>query len=467
MHDELSVPATHFFVLHLMFNSLSMELLFLVPVVCLLLIQVVLLLRRTPSFGSDTGFQQIERSLRDGIESIRREQQEEFARSRQEQMQILGELRAELLGSQRENRSELANSFASFEDSRRRDVHEQQEFQRGRFSDLVAAQERIRLETAATLDTIRNTVENRLASLQEHNAAKLEEMRLTVDEKLQATLEKRLSESFRQVSERLQKVHEGLGEMKSLATGVGDLKKVLSNVKTRGVLGEMQLQNILASLLAPEQYEENVATRDGSRERVEFAVRLPGKDDDGDVVLLPIDAKFPLEAYYRLVEAGEIGDAALVKQASKEIETEIRRCAREISDKYLNPPRTTDFGILFLPVEGLFAEVVRNTALLETLQREYNIIVTGPTTLAALLNSLQMGFRTLAIQKRTSEVWKVLSQVKREFATFGDVLTRAQNKLTQASSEIDRLVGVRTRKIQHTLRSIDQDSTDELEEPEL
>ena len=446
-----------------MFNAVSLEALILVALFVLLILQIILMLRSSTSGENQHDLQSIERFVREGIDSLRREQQEEFTRSRQEHVQALGDLRAELMASQRENRSELANSFKTFEDSRRREVHEQQEFQRSRFSDLVAAQDRVRIETAATLDKIRDTVELRLASLQEQNAAKLEEMRVTVDEKLQATLEKRLSESFRQVSERLQKVHEGLGEMKSLATGVGDLKKVLSNVKTRGVLGEMQLQNILASLLSPEQFDENIATREGSRERVEFAVRLPGKDDDGDVVLLPIDAKFPLESYYRLLEAGEKGDAALLKQASKEVETEIRRCAKEISDKYLNPPRTTDFGILFLPVEGLFAEVVRNTSLLELLQREYNIIVTGPTTLAALLNSLQMGFRTLAIQKRTSEVWKVLSQVKGEFATFGDVLTRAQNKLTQASTEIDRLVGVRTRKIQNTLRSIDQDSSGELD----
>lgn len=320
-----------------MFNAVSLEALLLVPVLVLLVLQIILMLRSSTSGENKQDLQSIERFVREGIDSVRREQQEEFARSRQEQVQALGDLRAELMASQRENRSELGNSFKTFEDSRRREVHEQQEFQRSRFSDLVAAQDRVRIETAATLDKIRDTVELRLASLQEQNAAKLEEMRVTVDEKLQATLEKRLSESFRQVSERLQKVHEGLGEMKSLATGVGDLKKVLSNVKTRGVLGEMQLQNILASLLSPEQFDENIATREGSRERVEFAVRLPGKDDDGDVVLLPIDAKFPLESYYRLLEAGEKGDAALLKQASKEVETEIRRCAKEISDKYLNP----------------------------------------------------------------------------------------------------------------------------------
>ncbi len=312
-----------------------------------------------------------------------------------------------------------------------------------------------RMELQESLQHIRLSVEDRLNALQQHNERKLEEMRMTVDDRLHETLEKRLSESFNQVSERLRTVHEGLGEMKTLAAGVGDLKKVLSNVKTRGILGEMQLQALLSSLLSPDQYDENVATRPGSREQVEFALRLPGKDDGGRPVYLPIDAKFPLEAYYRLLDARDAGEIEAIKKAEREIELEIRRCARDISEKYLNPPHTTDFGILFLPIEGLFAEVVRNTVQLETLQRDFGIVITGPTTLGALLNSLQMGFRTLAIQERTSEVWKVLAEVKREFSTFGSVLEKAQSRISQASSEIDRLVGVRTRQIQKSLQGIE------------
>jgi len=312
-----------------------------------------------------------------------------------------------------------------------------------------------RMELQESLQHIRLSVEDRLNALQQHNERKLEEMRMTVDDRLHETLEKRLSESFNQVSERLRTVHEGLGEMKTLAAGVGDLKKVLSNVKTRGILGEMQLQALLSSLLSPDQYEENVMTRPGSREQVEFALRLPGRDEDGGPVYLPIDAKFPLASYYRLLDARDEGEIESIRKAEREIEIEIRRCARDISEKYLNPPHTTDFGILFLPIEGLFAEVVRNTMLLEALQRDFSIVITGPTTLGALLNSLQMGFRTLAIQERTSEVWKVLAEVKREFSTFGSVLEKAQSRISQASSEIDKLVGVRTRKIQKSLQGVE------------
>ncbi|WP_198911807.1 DNA recombination protein RmuC [Prosthecochloris ethylica] len=432
----------------------------LVVLVLLVVFQMVMLLRMQRTGRRED----IDRSLHEAMEGLKRLQQDEFARNRQEQRQVLGDFRAELGRLLMENRQELGTAIKSFEETLSGDAREQSRLLREQFARLMETQERIRSETSDRLDSVRGTVEARLERLQEQNALKLEEMRLTVDEKLQETLEKRLSDSFRQVSERLQKVHEGLGEMKHLATGVGDLKKVLSNVKTRGILGEMQLQNILSSLLSPEQYEENVAVRDGSRERVEFAIRLPGRDEEGEPVYLPLDAKFPMEAYYRLVDASESGNGEALKQASKEIEIEMKRCAKEISEKYLNPPRTTDFGLLFLPVEGLFAEVVRNTSLLEMLQRDYSIVVTGPTTLAALLNSLQMGFRTLAIERRTGEVWKVLAQVKREFGRFGEVLDRAQNRLTQASSEIDRLVGVRTRSIQRSLKGIDEGERDVLEE---
>ncbi len=416
----------------------------LIAVIILLFTILFLLLFGKKEGVSKTTLRQSEEVLRSDLERLQNEQKNEFLRNRME-----------LSRSFQENRAELSASLKSFEEVLGTQVMRQDELQRRNFSELLSRQEELRGDTSRRLESIRDAVEQRLQELRKQNEMKLEEMRRTVDEKLQSTLEKRLTESFSQVSDRLRQVHEGLGEMKILASGVGDLKKVLANVKIRGVLGEMQLQNLLASLLSPEQYAENVMIGRSSREQVEFAVKLPGKDNGDDVVYLPVDSKFPLEAYYRLVEAADSGDTEGVRGAARAIEVEMRRCAKDIRDKYLNPPETTDFGILFLPVEGLFAEVVRNTVLLETLQREFNIIVTGPTTLAALLNSLQMGFRTLAIQKRTGEVWKVLAQVKTEFARFGEVLVKAQSRITQAGTELDRLVGVRTRAIQSRLRRIE------------
>jgi len=417
----------------------------LVSIIILLLVVLVLLFRANKAGVSIDAFKQTEQLLRADLERLENEQKNEFQRNRIELSRLF-----------QDSRAEQSLSLKSIEDALGNHVMRQDELQRRNFSELFSRHEALKEESSKRLESIRDTVEKRLHALQEQNENKLEEMRRTVDEKLQSTLEKRLSESFSQVSERLRQVHEGLGEMKTLASGVGDLKKVLSNVKVRGVLGEMQLQNLLAGLLSPEQYDENVTIGKQRRERVEFAVKLPGKDDGGGVVYLPVDSKFPLQAYYRLVEASESGDKERVLIAVKEIEAEMRRCAKDIKTKYLNPPETTDFGILFLPIEGLFAEVVRNTVLLETLQKEYNIIVTGPTTLAALLNSLQMGFRAFAIQKRTSEIWKVLVQVKTEFARFGEVLSKAQNRISQAGSELDRLVGVRTRAIQNRLRRIEE-----------
>ncbi|MCW8797222.1 MAG: DNA recombination protein RmuC [Chlorobium sp.] len=417
----------------------------LVSVIILLLVILVLLVRANKTGVSIDAFKRTEQTLRADLERLENEQKNEFQRNRIELSRLF-----------QDSRAEQSLSLKSIEDAFGGHVMRQDELQRRNFSELFSRHETLKEESSKRLEGIRDTVEKRLNSLQEQNEKKLEEMRRTVDEKLQSTLEKRLSESFSQVSERLRQVHEGLGEMKTLASGVGDLKKVLSNVKVRGVLGEMQLQNLLAGLLSPEQYAENVMIGKQRRERVEFAVKLPGKDDEGGVVYLPVDSKFPLQAYYRLVEASESGDKERVRIAVKDIEVEMRRCAKDIKTKYLNPPETTDFGILFLPIEGLFAEVVRNTVLLETLQKEYNIIVTGPTTLAALLNSLQMGFRAFAIQKRTSEVWKVLVQVKTEFARFGEVLSKAQNRISQAGSELDSLVGVRTRAIQNRLRRIEE-----------
>ena len=274
---------------------------------------------------------------------------------------------------------------------------------------------------------------------------RLEKMRETVDEKLHKTLEERLGRSFKLVSERLEAVQKGLGEMQNLASGVGDLKKVLSNVKTRGVLGEIQLGNILEQIMAPEQYDQNVKTKSGSDAHVEFAIKLPGKDVSGKEVYLPIDAKLPQEDFIRLQGAYDIGDPVAIEKANKDLMRSIKNFAKDIRDKYIDPPNTTDFGIMFLPVEGLFAEVARQPEMITMLQREYKIIVTGPTTLAAMLNSLQMGFKTLAIQKRSSEVWKILGAVKTEFGKFGGVLEKAQKKITEANNELDTLVGTRTR----------------------
>lgn len=314
-------------------------------------------------------------------------------------------------------------------------------------------------QTEQKLESIRNNMEVRLAAMQQGTDRHLTQMRQTVDEKLQQTLEEKLHKSFGLVSKQLQAVYEGLGEMRNLATGVGDLKKVLSNVKTRGILGEVQLGAILDQILTTEQYTENVAPIPGSGERVEFALRLPG-DDSGEV-LLPIDAKFPMDAYAALLDAYDLGDKAAIETAAKELERRVRSFGKDIHDKYIAPPYTTDFGIMFVPVEGMYAELVRR-GVSERLQREFKIIIAGPTTMAALLNSLQMGFKTLAIQKRSGEVWKVLGSVKSEFDTFGKALIQAQNRLNQASSELENLVGVRTRQIQRKLNQVTEFSSDEL-----
>lgn len=305
------------------------------------------------------------------------------------------------------------------------------------------------------LAEVRATLEQKLKDIEVNNAAKLEEMRRTVDEKLHATLEQRLGESFKLVSDRLEQVHRGLGEMQTLAAGVGDLKRVLTNVKTRGIWGEVQLQALLEQLLTPEQYAKNVATRPGSTERVEFAIALPGQSGDSNKpVWLPIDAKFPREDYERLLDAQERADPVAVEEASKALETRIRLEAKTIAEKYLAPPHTTDFALLFLPTEGLYAEVLRRPGLSDLLQREYRVTVAGPTTLTALLNSLQMGFRTLAIERRSSEVWQVLGAVKTEFTKFGDVLARTKSQLETVTRSIDK-AEVRTRAMARQLKAVE------------
>lgn len=307
------------------------------------------------------------------------------------------------------------------------------------------------MENEQKLENIRSTVEKKLTYIQEDNNKQLENIRTTVDEKLQNTLENKLNKSFETVSKQLQQVYKGLGEMQNLAVGVGDLKKVLSNVKTRGILGEIQLSAILKEILSPEQYEENVATKKGSRNVVEFAIKLPADDDS--TVYLPIDSKFPGDTYAKLVDAMNSGNKEEIEVCSKNLLRTIKSEAKDIHDKYISPPNTTEFAIMFLPFEGLYAEVV-NRGMVEVLQREYKVNVAGPSTMGALLNSLQLGFKTLAVQKRSAEVWQILNDVKREFDTFADVLEKTQTRLNQANTELDKLVGVRTRKIQSQLSKV-------------
>lgn len=391
------------------------------------------------------------------------------------------ELERRLLGEMREARKEtgatVTEALRNFtaaqgdvqaqatkaQDARLRDLTEQLGKSQAMLQRTVSDQS---MRNEQKLDNIRVTIEKSITTLQTGNEKKLDEMRQTVDEKLQKTLDERLKQSFSLVNERLEQVYKGLGEMQTLAAGVGDLKKVLSNVKTRGILGEIQLGAILEEILSPEQYAANVCTVKGSAAQVEFAVKLPGATDD-EPVWLPIDAKFPADAYANLLDAYDSGDAALVEQAAKTLETRLSGFAKDIHEKYIHVPETTEFGIMFLPVEGLYAEVVRR-GLVEKLQSNYKVNIAGPTTMAALLNSLQMGFKTLAIQKRSSEVWKVLNEVRSEFDKFEKALQQTQTRLTQASNELEKLVGTRTRVMQRKLRGVTGigEYEEEEEEPE-
>jgi len=364
--------------------------------------------------------------------------------------------RKETAGGAKIAREELSKSLTDFSDSLLKRMTENAGMQKGQLDSFSKQLGDMTKLNEKKLETMRLSMENQLRTLQEDNSKKLEQMRATVDEKLQSTLEKRLGESFKQVSERLEQVYKGLGEMRTLATGVGDLKKVLTNVKTRGTWGEIQLGNILEQILTSDQYGVNVATKTNSNERVEFAIKLPGQDPDKEkVVWMPIDSKFPQEDYQRLIDAQENADKELAEKAVKSLEIRIKAEAKQIREKYIDPPNTTDFGIMFLPVEGLYAEVLRRPGLCDMLQREYRIVVTGPTTLAALLNSLHMGFRTLAIEKRSSEVWELLGVVKTEFGKFGDVLAKTKKKLQEASNTINN-AEVRTRAIERKLKKVQE-----------
>jgi len=370
---------------------------------------------------------------------------DEFARNRQESAAI-----------DRQARQEIGSILKSASDSQLKQmsgVAGMQKDQLDSFSKQLLALTKLNEDK---LESLRKTIETQLRAIQEDSSRKLEQMRAVVDEKLQSTLEKRLGESFKQVSERLEQVYKGLGEMRTLATGVGDLKKVLTNVKTRGTWGEIRLSHILEQILTPDQYEVNVATKKGSSERVEFAIKLPGQDSHQEkIVWLPIDSKFPQEDYQRLLDAQEAADKLQAEKAAKSLENRVKVEAKAIRQKYIDPPNTTDFGIMFLPVEGLYAEVLRHPGLCDSLQREFRIVVTGPTTLAALLNSLQMGFRTLAIERRSSEVWELLGAVKTQFSKFGEVLAKTKKKLREASNTIDQ-AELRTRVITRKLSKVQE-----------
>jgi DNA recombination protein RmuC len=405
-----------------MTEPLLIGLLILAVIIIILLIVLLTRSSHNPFIQFENKFVSIEKSL----ERNERLVNGEIAKNREESNT-----------NARQVREELNQSVHSFNESVLARMAEIANLQRNQLDIFAIQLGSLTKTNDQKLEQLRKTVEERLTLIQRDNSQKLDQMRETVDEKLKATLEQRLGESFKLVSERLEAVHKGLGEMQTMASGVGDLKKVLTNVKTRGIWGEIQLGNLLEQILTPEQYATNCMTKAGSNDRVEFAIKLPARDGQDSIIWLPIDAKFPMEDYERLIEAQDQANLQRIEELSKSLENRIKLEGKTIRDKYIDPPNTTDFGILFLPVEGLYAEVLRRPGLCELLQREYKVIITGPTTLAALLNSLQMGFRTLAIEKRSSEVWNLLSAVKTEFSKFVEVLEKTQKKLQEASNTIE------------------------------
>lgn len=388
------------------------------------------------------------------LELIEKSIKEEFKTNREETNKIT-----------KENRKELTEALKSFEEQSAENTKQLNESLRQQFDDLTKHQKDINEQGTNNIKDIRGTIEKQLTDIREDNNKQLDEMRKTVDEKLQKTLNERLSQSFETVGKQLQAVQEGLGEMKNLANDVGGLKKVLGNVKLRGGFGEVQLGMLLEQILAPEQYAENVKTKKDSRDNVEFAIKLPGKDDVKNFVWLPVDAKFPKDVYQHLQDAYEESESDEIAETRKTLENTIKKMAKDISDKYIDPPNTTDFAIMFLPFEGIYAEVVRNAALLEELRNKFKVIITGPTTLAAFLNSLQMGFKTLAIGKRSSEVWNILGAVKNEFEKFGGLIDKAQKNIRTGLNQLDDIRGTRTRAIERKLRdvaSLTDDATKEV-----
>ncbi len=361
----------------------------------------------------------------------------------------------------KENREEMAKSLKSFEGNFSENINQLNKLLREQFEDLNKHQNEINRQVTDNIKDVRSTIEKQLRDIREDNNKQLDEMRQTVDEKLQKTLNERLSRSFETVSKQLQSVQEGLGEMKNLAQDVGGLKKVLSNVKLRGGIGEVQLEALLEQILAPEQYEKDVATKAGSRDNVEFAIKLPGKDDDGNPVWLPVDAKFPSETFEHLQDAYESEDLDKISNARKNLVNTIKKMAKDINEKYIDPPNTTDFAIMFLPFEAIYAEVVRDSGLFQELQNTYKVIVMGPTTLAAILNSLQLGFKTLAIGKRSSEVWRILAAVKQEFGKFGNILSTAKQHIETGLGQIDKVITTRTNVINKKLKDVENISDED------
>jgi DNA recombination protein RmuC len=424
--------------------------------ILLALVNLVIVLRNRRSADGGPQLKEVENSIlkfETVLEKNERTLKDEFERNRRENLETA-----------KSNREELTRSLQSFEQKFASNIKELNELIRQKFGDFNKQQIDNNKQATDHMKLIQESIEKHLLSIRDDNTKQLNEMRKTVDEKLQTTLEKRLSESFKLVSERLEQVHKGLGEMQNIANGVGDLKKVLSNVKTRGVLGEYQLGNILEQILTPDQYGKNVATKKGSQANVEYAIKLPGKSTDEEV-WMPVDSKFPIESYEVLLEAYEAGVPDAIEAAQKVLIKSVEGFAREISEKYLDPPHTTDFGIMFLPVESLYAEILRHPGLFETLQRKYRITITGPTTLSALMNSLQMGFRTLAVQKRSSEVWNVLGAVKNEFGKFSDQLSKVQKQLDTASGSLETLRSTRTNQIERRLRNVE--TMDSIESKEV
>lgn len=413
-----------------------------VGVIVSILLQVALLWRGSRSADEVSVLRGMREAQEKGMARLERELREELARGRREDTEAAFLDREERAQSSSLLGQAVSTQFGQFG-----------ALQAERLEAFARELSRFSLGLDERFERLKTTVESRLLAMQTDNAGKLEEMRRTVDEKLHATLEQRLGESFKQVSDRLEQVHRGLGEMQTLAAGVGDLKRVLTNIKTRGTWGEVQLASLLEQLLTAEQFAANVATRPDSNERVDFAIRLPGRDD-GAVVWLPIDAKFPIEDYQRLQDAQERGDPVGVEAAARAMESRLKAEAKSIHEKYVAPPHTTDFALLYLPLEGLYAEALRRPGLAETLQRDWRVSLSGPSTLAAMLNSLQMGFRTLAIEQRSAEVWSVLGAVKTEFGRFGEALAQTRKKLDEASSSISR-AETRTRQLSRKLKDIE------------
>jgi DNA recombination protein RmuC len=393
--------------------------------------------------------------IRTEFSGNRNEIQKNSKDSREELSNSIKNFSDQILNSAKENRTEMTKSLNSFEEKSAANAKDFNDLQRNKFNDLLQKQEQTKTDTENKLDKIRETVEKKLQILQEDNHKKLEEMRATVDEKLQRTLEKRFNDSFTLISDRLELVHKGLGEMQTLAISFGDIKKVMTNVKSRGIMGEYQLANILEDLLTNEQYEKNVKTKVGSGVNVEFAIKLPNNNSLDKTLWLPIDSKFPKEDYEALVDAYDEGDPVKLENLRKAFKSSIIKNAKDIKEKYIDPPNTTEYGIMFLPFESLYAEVLRTPGLFELLQKDFKITITGPTTLSALLNSLQMGFRTLAIEKRSSEVWDILGVVKTEFGKFGTILEKTKKKLQEATNTIDQ-AGVRTRAIERQLINVQE-----------